>query len=66
MGTIAWSELESPTTPGDVRVEGLSVVGVTQENIDNAKEVGGDPEFELIEATSISDKMHRYLLGLMR
>ena len=66
MGTIAWSELRSPTTPGDVRVEGLGVVGVTQENIDGAKAVGGDPEFELIDATAQGDKIHRYLLGLMR
>ncbi len=66
MGTIAWSELGLPTVPGDSRIEGLGVVGVTQGNIDDAKAVGGDPEFDLIDATSMGDKMHRYLLGLMR
>ena len=66
MDSIKWSELGSPTTPGDVRIESVGVVEVTQKNIDHVKQVGGDPEFDLIEATSQGDIMHRYLLGLMR
>lgn len=66
MGTILWSELGVPSEPGDVRVEGVGIVAVTQGNIDDAKSVGGDPEFELVDATSLGDKMRRYLLGLMR
>ena len=66
MNAIAWSGLGSPTTPGDVRIEGLGVVEVTQQNIDHVKEIGGDPKFDLMDATAVGDKMHRYLLGLMR
>ncbi len=66
MATILWSELGAPTEPGDVEVEGLGVVVVMRGNIVYAKSVGGDPEFELVEATAITVKMHRYLLGLMR
>ena len=66
MDTIAWSKLGSPTTPGNVRVEGLGLVKITQEKIDLAKAVGGDPHFELTNATSKEDIMRRYLLGLMR
>ncbi len=66
MATILWSELGAPTEPGDVRVEGLGVVVVMRGNIADAKSVGGDPEFKLVEATAITVKMHRYLLGLMR
>ena len=66
MSAIAWSGLRTPTTPGHVRIEGLGVVEVTQKNIDDVKEVGGDPEFELKKDTSMGDKMPHYLLGLMR
>ncbi len=66
MSTILWSKLGSPTEPGPVRVEGLGIVAVTKANIDDAKSVGGDPEFELLDDTKMEDKMRRYLLGAMR
>ncbi len=66
MDTILWSELGAPTEPGNVRVEGLGNVEVTQRNIDDVAEVGGNPQFDLHDATSIADTTHRYLLGLMR
>ena len=66
MGTIAWSKLASLAVPGDVQIKDLGVVTVTQKNIDDAKEVGGDPEFELTQDTSMGAKMPHYLLGLMR
>ena len=66
MGTIAWSKLASLAVPGDVRIKDLGVVTVTQKNIDDAKEVGGDPEFELKKDTSMGANMQHYLLGLMR
>ena len=66
MGTILWSKLGVLSEPGDVRVKGLGIVAVTQGNIDDAKSVGGDPEFELVEATEMGDIMRRYLLGQMR
>ena len=66
MGTILWSKLGMPIEPGDVRVEGLGIVAVTQGNIDDVKSVGGDPEFELKDASTMGDKMRHYLLGLMR
>ena len=65
MDTILWSGLGPPSEPGDVRVEGVGIVTVTQENIDGVKELGGDPEFELMDATSMGDKTRRYLLGLI-
>ncbi len=64
MATILWSELGAPTEPGDVEVKGLGIVVVMQGNINYAKSVGGDPEFELLEATAITPKMRRYLLGV--
>jgi hypothetical protein len=66
MGTVLWSGLGPPTKPGDVQVEGLGVVSVTQKNIDDAKTVGGNPEFEVRSSKSMGDKMPRYLLGLIR
>ncbi len=66
MGTILWSKLGVLSEPGDVRVEGLGIVAVTQGNIDDAKSVGGDPDFELVDATKMGDTMRRYLLGTMR
>ncbi len=66
MSTILWSKLGSPTEPGTVRVEGLGIVEVSQGDIDIATSAGGDPEFDLEESTRMGDKMHRYLLGLMR
>lgn len=66
MPTILWSELGAPTEPGDVETEGLGIVVVMPDNIVDVKAAGGDPEFELVEATAITVGMHRYLLGLMR
>ncbi len=66
MNTISWSQLGAPTEPGNVRVEGLGVVAVTKRNIDDVAAAGGDAEFDLHDATSMGDTMHRYLLGLMR
>ncbi len=66
MSTILWSKLGSPTEPGTVRVEGLGIVEVTQSDIDGATSAGGDPEFDLNKAPTMGDKMHHYLLGLMR
>jgi len=51
---------------GTVRVEGLGIVKVTQSDIDSAASAGGDPKFDLEESTRMGDKMHRYLLGLIR
>ena len=66
MDTISWSALGAPSKPGDVRVEGLGIVVVTQGDIDGATSAGGDPEFDLKKSTGMGDKLHRYLLGLIR
>ena len=66
MRSIAWSKLASLAVPGDVQIRDLGVVTITQKNIDDAKEVGGDPEFELKKDTSMGAKMGNYLLELMR
>ena len=66
METIKWSKLGPPTEPGNVRIQGLGVVDVRQEDIDNAKDDGDDPVFELLDTTSGGDKTRCYLLGLMR
>lgn len=66
MLTITWSELGSPKKPDDIPVERLGVVSVKQENIDLVKEMGGDPEFELLDASAMGDSGKRYVLGLAR
>ena len=66
MDAISWSALGAPSEPGTVRVEGLGIVEVAQNDIDAATSAGGDPKFELQESTRMGDTMHRYLLGLIR
>lgn len=63
---ITWSQLGSPIVPGNVRIEGLGNVTVTQENIDDVAQAGGDPSFDLVESTSMGAKVRQYMLGLMQ
>ena len=63
---ITWSQLGSPIVPVNVRIEGLGNVTVTQENIDDVAQAGGDPSFDLVESTSMGAKVRQYMLGLMQ
>ena len=54
MGTIAWSELGAPQTPATVHVTGLGRVRIDQKDINIAASLPGDPEFSLIDVTSLS------------
>ena len=46
--------------------KGLGNVTVTQENIDDVAQAGGDPSFDLVESTSMGAKVRQYMLGLMQ
>ena len=62
---ISWEDLGSPQSPGDVRVPGVGIIEVKQDNIDLANEIGKKAVCELIDATSMEDTSRRYMIGLI-
>lgn len=65
---VSWHrDLGDPDAPGTVFIQGVGEVNVRQENIDNARELGGQPDVELIEVTSHdSTAAAEYIVGLFR
>jgi len=61
--TISWEALGPPTEPGDIRIEGVGIVDISQDDIDRANRIGGNPEFDLIDATTMNDDLKRFKLG---
>jgi hypothetical protein len=59
---IRWSQLRPEV--GTQRVSGVGDVEVSEEDIQRAKEVGGDPWVELHDATTFGSPVRKYALGL--
>ena len=65
MARTTWNELGAPQIPGDIDIEGLGVVEVKQKDIVRADAKGGNPSFELLDATTMGEGgQRRYVLGL--
>jgi len=59
---IRWSQLKPEA--GVQRVSLIGEVEVTEENIRDAKIVGGDPWVELYDATTFGSPLRKYVIGL--
>jgi len=59
---LRWSQLKPEV--GTQRVSGVGDVEVSEEDIERAKEIGGDPWVELHDATTFGSPVRRYVLGL--
>jgi hypothetical protein len=65
MVTISWlGNLGGPTKPGKYSVRGLGEVEVTQEQIDQARAMGGNPGVEVHDVTAFGDLVKQYIIGL--
>ncbi len=62
-GIIKWSDLGSPTEPGTYPVKGRGVVEVSQDDVDEATALGGDPSVEIAESTAFHDSTKTFILG---
>ncbi len=60
--SIRWSQLSAEVETQ--RVSGVGDVEVTEEDIQRAKEIGGDPWVELHDATTLGSPVRKYVLGL--
>lgn len=63
--SIDWETLGCPQEPAEIRVSGIGIIEVSKEDIERAKRAGGNPTFELHDATALGDDFRRYVLGLM-
>lgn len=59
---IRWSQLSAEV--GTQRVSGVGDIEITEEDIQRAKEIGGNPWVELHEATTFVSPVRKYILGL--
>jgi hypothetical protein len=60
---VRWEQLGRPTTAGVHRVMGIGDVQVTEENIRDAEEIGGDPWVELCDSTGFGPAVRQYTIG---
>jgi hypothetical protein len=60
---INWKDLGSPTEPGKYTVKGYGEVSVTQEEIDQAAELGGSPDVEIVETTTFGNKLKQFIIS---
>lgn len=61
--TINWKQLGCPTEPGNVKVQGVGIVQVTQEDIKTAAQLGENCRVELIDVSATKDPMPVYAIG---
>lgn len=59
---IRWSQLSAEV--GTQRVSGIGDVEISEEDIQRATEIGGDPWVELHDATTFGSPVRKYILGL--
>jgi predicted nucleotide-binding protein len=61
---ISWQELGTPTQPGTYTVAGVGEVTVEQEDIEDARELGGNPLVELLDSTTLGHRVRQFSIGL--
>ena len=61
---VNWNtDLGSPSAPGEYTISNVGTVQVEQDDIDTAARLGGNPDVELLDATTFGRDVRHYVIG---